>query len=304
MSAVLLCLFLAVRPEVLVEAPDGGIGTAVHVGKNRDGEDLLLTAAHVVGEAATVRVEYADGQYVDGEVLGRRRDPAADVALVAVDNAKGGIPHWHVVDYDYTGEVYVRGIPYGDKTRKRVKPGVIRTAMYVDGTTVVEGESGGAVVTPDGRLAGIVKGYRRVDGVTVITTGFELGAFVGQCGPRGCPVYWAPPPPVIYEPVRPMPTPRPVVPSPSVVVGQQGPPGPKGDRGERGLPGLPGVEPAELGRLRKQVDSLESRVKAIEDAKVHVKVKGDDGDKYNQYRLFKDVIVLDLRNQEEAMAAP
>lgn len=304
MNLIFLLLLSAVdvRPEVMVVAPDGGVGTAVHIGKNRVGEDLLLTAAHVVGEAGVVKIEYADGQYIDGVVLGRRMDDTADIAMVAVDNASENVPHWHVVDRDYAGSVYVRAIPYGDKTRKQTRSGVIRTAHYVDGTTVVEGESGGAVVTPDGRLVGVIKGYLRLNGVTVITTGYEIGAFIGQCGPRGCPVYWAPPPPTVYEYAKP--TPRPVAPTPTIVVGPQGPPGPKGDRGESGVPGLPGVEPSELGRLRQRLDSLESRVKAIENASVHVKVKGDGGDAYNRYRLFEDVIVLDLRTQEESLTAP
>src|SRR5687767_14394326 len=64
-----------ITPTVVSVSRRGGSGSGIIV--SRDG--VVITNAHVVGEAPTVEVGLADGRTLRGEVLGR--DPSIDVAV-------------------------------------------------------------------------------------------------------------------------------------------------------------------------------------------------------------------------------
>ncbi|HEX5832126.1 MAG TPA: trypsin-like peptidase domain-containing protein [Gemmatimonadaceae bacterium] len=65
-----------VAPTVVSVSRDGGSGSGVIV----RGDGVILTNAHVVGEARAVEIGLANGRRVRGEVLGR--DPSLDIAIV------------------------------------------------------------------------------------------------------------------------------------------------------------------------------------------------------------------------------
>ncbi len=66
-------------PELPEDQPRGGQGSGIVY----DASGLILTNAHVVGNARAVRVQFADGTRAEGEVVGAA--PAIDVALVRVE---------------------------------------------------------------------------------------------------------------------------------------------------------------------------------------------------------------------------
>ena len=66
-------------PAVVSVSRRGGSGSGVVV--RRDG--VILTNAHVVGEAGLVEIALADGRRLQGRVLGR--DPTVDIAVVRVE---------------------------------------------------------------------------------------------------------------------------------------------------------------------------------------------------------------------------
>ena len=65
--------------ELPEQEPRGGQGSGIIY----DASGLILTNAHVLGEAETVRVQFADGTRAEGEVIGTA--PAIDVGLIRVD---------------------------------------------------------------------------------------------------------------------------------------------------------------------------------------------------------------------------
>jgi S1-C subfamily serine protease len=70
----------ALSPAVVqIQREDGGLGS----GTIYDAQGYILTNAHVVGNASTVRVVLADGSTYTGEVLGTA--PTSDVAVVDID---------------------------------------------------------------------------------------------------------------------------------------------------------------------------------------------------------------------------
>jgi serine protease Do len=70
----------AVSPAVVqIEVADQGLGS----GTIYDASGLIMTNAHVVGDASSVRVRLADGTTHDGEVLGA--DPSSDIAVVKIN---------------------------------------------------------------------------------------------------------------------------------------------------------------------------------------------------------------------------
>ena len=71
-----------VAPAVVEIQHDGGVGSGVIYDKS----GLILTAHHVVAGTDTVTVKTADGQTLDGTVVGR--DAAKDLAIVAVKSDK------------------------------------------------------------------------------------------------------------------------------------------------------------------------------------------------------------------------
>jgi S1-C subfamily serine protease len=144
-------------PAVVRVGRSGGLGSGVLI--REDG--VLLTNAHVVGNASSVRVDLADGRRLTGRVLGR--DVSADVAVVKIPGT--GFPQVPVGDSDRlsVGQATIAiGNPLGlDRT---VTTGVVsavnRSGFEMDGliqtdAAINSGNSGGPLLDSRGRLIGI-----------------------------------------------------------------------------------------------------------------------------------------------------
>ncbi|HEX2026415.1 MAG TPA: trypsin-like peptidase domain-containing protein [Nitriliruptorales bacterium] len=154
----------AVSPSVVrVDvAGRGGRGSGSGVIMRADG--LILTNAHVVGDASRVQVTLADGSVHDGEVVGA--DPASDVAVVRIDADDLPAPRF-AADEPRVGDTAVAiGSPFGlDETvtagvvsalhRTLEAPGIALTDLIQTDAAINPGNSGGALVDGDGQVIGV-----------------------------------------------------------------------------------------------------------------------------------------------------
>jgi S1-C subfamily serine protease len=135
---------------------NGGEGSGFLVSK----DGFLLTNHHVVGGAQFVKVKWADGVEVLGEVI--RSDKLRDVALVKVDVGT----HKPLVlrnDPVVVGEdIYAIGAPTGEKFRNTVTKGIVSaTRVFNDhnfiqsDVAVTHGNSGGPIVDAKGQVVGL-----------------------------------------------------------------------------------------------------------------------------------------------------
>jgi len=156
------------------------------------GDDLVLTAGHVVEGATSVTVGLDGGQISHGTVLGF--DRSADLALVRTERSMSG----HVFDLarrdpEIGDDVALVGYPFGDPELS-ARFGHIgdrgRSIKYTDdqgGTYEVEhllltdaatnpGNSGGPMITTDGTVVGVVSGkrFRTSSGQVAEGTGFAV----------------------------------------------------------------------------------------------------------------------------------
>ena len=158
-EAITIRVAREITPTVVSVSRQGGSGSGVIV--NRDG--MVVTNAHVVGNARTVEVGLADGRTLRGEVLGR--DQTIDVAVVRVQAQN--LPAAPVGDSDRleVGQSAIAiGNPLGlDRT---VTTGVISAVnrnprgVGLDGliqtdAAISPGNSGGPLVDSRGRVIGI-----------------------------------------------------------------------------------------------------------------------------------------------------
>ncbi|CAN5904756.1 hypothetical protein BH23ACT2_BH23ACT2_22570 [soil metagenome] len=152
----------ALGPAVVqIETPNG-LGS----GFVYDKQGLILTAAHVVGNADDVVVRLADGTRSEGVVLGR--DPGTDVAVVEIDGGDD-LPVATLatgVDLSVGQSAVAIGSPFGlDQT---VTAGIVsavgRSTAMPDGGAIPavqtdapinSGNSGGALADLEGRVIGI-----------------------------------------------------------------------------------------------------------------------------------------------------
>lgn len=166
---------LAVPPEVLERATASTVRiTARGCGARFDGSGvtiaggLVLTNAHVVAGSDTVDVRRPDGVVRPGRVVAF--DAARDLALVSVEDlGQAPLP---LASADPRDEVAVIGYP-GGQAQPRIAPARIqqrRSAVGRDIYGVAEterqvlflsaelrrGDSGAAVIDPDGQVVGIV----------------------------------------------------------------------------------------------------------------------------------------------------
>lgn len=146
-------------PAVVSISRGGGSGSGVVV--RTDG--VVLTNAHVVGNARRVDVRLADGRQIPGEVLGR--DPTIDIAVVRV-NARD-LPAAPLGDSDEleAGQTAIAiGNPLG--LERTVTTGVVSAVnrsprgFGMDGliqtdAAISPGNSGGPLLDSRGRLIGI-----------------------------------------------------------------------------------------------------------------------------------------------------
>jgi serine protease Do len=146
-------------PSVVSVQRNGGFGSGVVI--RRDG--VILTNAHVVGEASGVRIGLADGREVDARVLGR--DPTVDVAVVQV--GRMDLPAAPLADSDelLVGQTAIAiGNPLG--LERTVTRGVVSAinrsprGVGLDGliqtdAAISPGNSGGPLLDSKGRVIGI-----------------------------------------------------------------------------------------------------------------------------------------------------
>ncbi len=149
-----------ILPSVVrIETPSG-VGSGVIY--DRDG--LIMTAAHVVEGHDTVRVRFADGTQVDGNVLGGVTE--VDIAVIEVDRT--GLPAAEFTrDKPRVGQTAIAvGSPWG--LSSTVTAGIISAvdqtancslggcaSLVQTDAAINPGNSGGALVDRFGRVVGI-----------------------------------------------------------------------------------------------------------------------------------------------------
>jgi S1-C subfamily serine protease len=140
--------------------PESGVGSGVIY----DSNGLILTAAHVVEGQETVTVRFADGEQVEGTVVGGTA--GADVAVVQVERT--GLPAAELAldDEPQVGQMAIAvGSPWG--LQGTVTAGIIsavdqaipqggsaRAVLQTD-AAINPGNSGGPLVDREGRVIGI-----------------------------------------------------------------------------------------------------------------------------------------------------
>ncbi|WP_115864350.1 S1C family serine protease [Halorussus litoreus] len=149
--------------SVVLVRTDGGQGTGFVFD---DGH--VVTNAHVVGEATATDVRFSEGQWSSGEVVGS--DPHSDLAAVAVEEVPSSATPLPFVESDPVvgQEVVAIGNPYdldGSATTGIVS-GVDRSIPALTGYRIPDaiqtdaavnpGNSGGPLMTLDGRVAAVI----------------------------------------------------------------------------------------------------------------------------------------------------
>ncbi len=161
-------------------------GDTVASGVVVDSSGLVATSAHALGCVSRVQVELPGGQQLKADVVAL--DDDHDVALLRV-KAKRGLELTAVQLGPAPGEgVDVHA--WGRQTELRSGP--VRLSRSTDlhvAMPSVQGDSGGPVLTADGRLAGIVQGYligRSAYGqVTVVVPSEPIAALIADVPSRG-----------------------------------------------------------------------------------------------------------------------
>ena len=149
-----------IRTSVVRLEVANGHGTGVIINSN----GTILTAAHVVGNNQTVRVIFADGSSIDGEVVGTHEP--TDVAVISVSpEGRDLVPARLAAGSDVrVGQLAVAvGSPFGfDQTVTagiisavdRIVPGSDASFVQTD-APINPGNSGGPLINLDGEVVGI-----------------------------------------------------------------------------------------------------------------------------------------------------
>ena len=146
-----------VAPSVVSIGTDFGVGSGVVIGE----DGLILTALHVVEDAASITVWFSDGSETQGRLLGE--DLGQDLALIKVPRSDlSAIPLADRASVRLGDAVTKLGYPSG---YLEVSTGIISAlvdAYRINGeriqitADVNPGDSGAPIITADGDLAGIV----------------------------------------------------------------------------------------------------------------------------------------------------
>jgi serine protease Do len=128
----------------------------------------IVTNAHVVADAQTVRVQFFEGEWREAEILGS--DAYSDLAALSVDDRPAyARPLSFVADQPPVGtEVAAFGAPFGlggslsagivsgqDRSLQTVQNFTVADAVQTD-AALNPGNSGGPLTTLDGEVAGVV----------------------------------------------------------------------------------------------------------------------------------------------------
>ncbi|HKH04235.1 MAG TPA: trypsin-like peptidase domain-containing protein [Acidimicrobiales bacterium] len=173
----------AVAPSVVAIATDQGEGSGVIVGS----DGVVVTNAHVVGDADEVRLTFADATTATAEVVAA--DPASDLAVLRPD--RDGLPALELAEgLPDAGQLAIAiGNPLGFENSvtagvisgvQRALPGAAGEApglvdLIQTDAPISPGSSGGALVNADGRLVGVNVAYIPPAGGAV-SIGFAIPA--------------------------------------------------------------------------------------------------------------------------------
>ncbi|WP_167837257.1 S1C family serine protease [Halosimplex halophilum] len=135
-------------------------------GANATGDTYVVTNAHVVGDAAAVEIEFDDGEFRSGSVVGR--SAYADLAVVNVSDAPAGTSALSIADAPQRGErVAALGNPLGleETITHGIVSGLNRTLPTELGFEIPDvvqtdapispGNSGGPLVNCEGEVVGV-----------------------------------------------------------------------------------------------------------------------------------------------------
>lgn len=147
------------------EVAMGGLGSGFII--SEDGQ--VMTAAHVVQTADLIVVVLANGKEYPARVLSS--SPAADVALIQIDDLIEKVPAVRLADSDKAeigDEIMVIGAPYGAthtltvghlsarRGLNKARTGLVEIEFLQVDAAVNQGNSGGPVFNLDGEVIGIV----------------------------------------------------------------------------------------------------------------------------------------------------
>jgi S1-C subfamily serine protease len=148
-----------VSPSVVTVMRDGGLGTGFVIDRN----GLILTNAHVVGDAPTVDIKLKNARVLEGQVVGK--DTTVDVAVVRVKARD--LPAVQLGDSDHldVGQTAIAiGNPLGleqtvttgvvSAINRKLSPDDVEGFIQTD-ATINPGNSGGPLLDSSGRVIGI-----------------------------------------------------------------------------------------------------------------------------------------------------
>lgn len=169
---------------VLIDVPNFGQGSGIIY----DESGLILTNAHVVGEATEATVQLASGKRVAGVVVGR--DTSTDIAVIQIDASEEfGVAVLAPAGTVEVGQLaVVIGSPFG--LEQTVTAGVIsainrvpanaengatnRVGMIQTDAPINPGNSGGALVDREGRVIGMNTSIRTAGSTGNVGVGFAI----------------------------------------------------------------------------------------------------------------------------------
>lgn len=178
------------RPEmgvVVVETTTGhGSGAVI-------GQGYILTNHHVVTGADSLTVTFEDGSKFDVEMI--RSNPFVDLALLKIDPISDGYETYrdsligfHIENSNLVNigqDVRVVGAPLDTRFHGSVSYGMVTSMFELNGEQLIQtnanvnpGNSGGAIVSDDGHLMGVVSS--KLMGIGVNHVGFAIPSILIQ----------------------------------------------------------------------------------------------------------------------------